>query len=352
MEIITDTRVLVQDNGQIDRFDGAKDTPQPNELYPVQDTGQILQDGKNDFKSNKLKSLAVSRVLPCSNPPEIRRTQRMFQCGDFLTFMVNEAKDMRLYKANFCRDRMCPACQQRRSRVVFHQVKDVCNSIVKAHPTYKYLLLTLTVPNVPIEDLNSKILEMGKAWLKLSRRVIFKKSVKGWFRTIEITYNAKTNTYHPHYHILLCVPSNYFTKNYIAQSKWLELWQDVMNDYSITQVDIRKIKPNPKKTGSDAISSASAEVGKYATKPSDYLKKTNTVDEYIADSKVVNELAKIIKGKKLIAFGGLMLEHVKLLDLQDVDESDLIKTGDEEESFKGVYTHTFHWNIGFTNYIG
>ena len=321
-------------------------------LYPVQATGQILQDGQNDFRTAKLKSLAVAKVLPAMNKTEISRSQRMFQCGDFLQFAVSESNDKRLFKANFCRDRMCPACQQRRSRVVFHQVKDVCESIAKVYPTYKYVLLTLTVPNVPIGELDDKMKQMGKAWLKLSRRVVFKKSVKGWFRTMEITYNSKSKTYHPHYHILLCVPSGYFTKNYIPHAQWLELWQTVMNDSSITQVDVRKITANKNRVGSDAISSAAAEVGKYATKPSDYLTKVNTIDQYIADALVVCDLAKVIKGKKLIAYGGLMLEHVKLLDLQDVDDSDLIKTGDEDESFKGVYTHTFHWNIGLTNYVG
>jgi len=322
------------------------------ELYSVQPTGEVLKDGRNDFRASKLKSLAVSKVLPTMTKSELSRSQRMYQCGDFLSFMVNESKDKKLYKANFCRDRMCPACQQRRSRVVFHQVKAVCESIAVSSPSFKYLLLTLTVPNVPISGLNDKMKQMVKAWFKLSRRALFKKSVKGWFRTMEITYNSKSKTYHPHFHILLCVPSGYFKKSYISHSRWLSLWQDVMNDDSITQIDVRKIKPNKNRVGVSALSSAAAEVGKYATKPSDYIKKVDTVDQYIADALIVGELAKIIKGKKLIAYGGLMLEHVKLLDLKDAEQSDLIKTGDEDESFKGVYTHTYHWNIGLTNYIG
>lgn len=277
----------------------------------------------------------------------------MYECGNELYFAISENKDRRLYSANFCRDRMCPSCQQRRSKVIFHQVHGVCESIGEAHPTYKYLLLTLTVPNVPIEKLSSKMAQMGAAWLKLSRRIRFKKSVKGWFRTMEITYNSKAKTYHPHYHILLCVPSSYFTKGYIPHGEWLSLWQDVMNDESITQVDVRKIKANVNRENSTDISSACAEVGKYATKPSDYLDKVDTVDMFVANKTVVCELAKVIKGKKLIAYGGLMLKHFKLLDLKDAESKDvdLVNIADQEDEFKGAYKQAFYWNIGLTNYI-
>ena len=341
MESINEPRASVQDD----------ETLSP--LYSIESTGEILKDKKTDFRTAKLKSLAVARVLPAKTKAELRRSSRMFDCGQFLTFAVSEAKDMRLYRANFCRDRMCPACQQRRSRIIFHQVKNVCNSILAQNPTYSFLLLTLTVPNVRIDELSSKISEMGKAWGKLVKRVRFKRSIKGWFRTLEITYNSKTQTYHPHYHILLCVPSGYFKKSYIKQAEWLELWRDVMKDEFITQVDIRKVKPNSKRADSTAISSACAEVGKYATKPSDYLKKVDSPDKYIANAEIVTDLVKIIKGRKLIAYGGIMLEHSVLLEQEDVesDDIDLIKVGDEDEDFRAAYVQTFHWNIGLTNYI-
>ena len=62
----------------------------------------------------------------------------------------------------------------------------------------------------------------------------------------------------------------------------------------ITQVDVRKVKPNPKRKGSTSIESAAAEVGKYATKPSNYIAKFN--DDYIASGDVVNDLAIALKG--------------------------------------------------------
>lgn len=319
----------------------------------IKGAGEILKDGSNDWQKQKLKSIAVSKVFKTDTKSMLGRSTRIFECASVLEFQFNASGERRLSRVWFCKDRMCPMCQKRRSLVVFHQVKNVCSEIIKDNPTYKFLLLTLTVPNVTIEDLPTKISEMSKAWKKMTLRKEFKKGVKGWFRTLEVTTNHERGDYHPHYHVLLCVQSNYFSKNYINQERWLELWQESMKDFSITQVDVRRIKPNPKKKGSDAISSGAAEVGKYATKPSDYLLKVPSKERYLAVEKTVQDLAEGIAKRKLVAFGGLMLTYSKMLDLQDVDSEsvDLVNTDGDSDQINAVATQIFKWNIGFNNYV-
>lgn len=316
-------------------------------------SGEFLRDSRHDWRKSKLKSIAVSRVMPQSDKYWLGRHQRMFDCGSSLQFAVSQSGEQRLYRANFCKDRMCPSCQRRKSLVAFHQVKNVCYSIRKENPTFKFLMLTLTVPNVPYEKLGDEITHMMKSFERLTKRAEVKRVVKGFFRALEITYNAEKETYHPHFHILLCVPSNYFTKNYIKQDRWLELWQESTRYSHITQVDIRVVKPNPKKKESSDVESASAEVAKYATKPSDYLWKLPNGD-YVACDVVVPELAKTLNHRKLISFGGLMLEHFKKLDLVDVDSEsvDLVHTDDNASDIEAVMIHVYRWDVGFKNYIG
>jgi plasmid rolling circle replication initiator protein Rep len=324
------------------------------EEAPIYDTGVILEDGKTDWQDQKLKSLAVSKVFKSNTKEMLKRSIRVFECANILAFAHDPKTNKRkLQSVWFCKDRMCPMCQKRRSLVVFHQVKNVCSAISKDFPTYKYLLLTFTVPNVKAEDLSDKISDMAKAWKRLILRKEFTKAIKGWFRTLEVTYNPERDDYHPHYHVLVCVPSGYFKKSYIKRDRWVGLWQEAMRDYSITQVDVRVIKPNPKKQGSDAISSVAAEVGKYATKPSDYLVKTLTEDRYRAVPNVVQDLAESLTRRKLVAFGGLMLKYSKLLNLQDVDSDsvDLIHTDGESEQTEAIAFEIYRWNIGFNNYV-
>ena len=326
------------------------------DLPVIHDSGEILEDS-TDWRTFKLKADSVSYAFQSAAYTKrevsfLKRSESISSCGSTLSFAVSSTGEKRLYQAFFCKDRMCPACQKRRSLVVFHQVKDVCLSLQSEYKSTRYLLLTLTVPNVSADDLPNEIKKMNKAWASLSRKVEFKKSIWGWFKALEITHNKKTNTYHPHFHVLLAVPAKYFKgQNYITQSRWLELWQMAMKNDYITQVDVRRVKPNPKRSGS-TIEAAAAEVGKYATKPSDYIKKVSN-DLYLADPKVVAELAEILKFKRLIAFGGRMKEHYKKLSLSDVDSEniDLINVSGESDQVDAVILQMYKWNIGLKQYI-
>ncbi len=101
----------------------------------------------------------------------------------------------------------------------------------------------------------------------------YTQAILGQFRSLEITYNAKRDDYHSHFHALLAVPPSYFNGThdlYIKQPEWVALWRDAMRvDYD-PSVDVRIIRANKNREGSDAISSAAAEVAKYAAKPNIY----------------------------------------------------------------------------------
>ena len=322
------------------------------DLPVVYDTGEILED-KTDWRTLKLKSFAVSKVMSGNDNFLLKRSVRIQSCGSTLHFASTVTGDKRLIRADFCKDRMCPACQKRRSLVVYHQVKDVCLSLQKQYVSTRYLMLTLTIPNVPIGSLRSSMSDMNKAWYKMVNRKEFKSAVWGWFKALEITYNSKTNTYHPHFHILLAVPNEYFKgKNYITQGRWLELWRLSMKMPHITQVDVRRIKANPNRQDSTEIESAAAEVGKYSTKPSNYIVKFK--DDYIANELVVNDLALALRGARLTSFGGRMKEHYQKLALDDAesDSVDLVHVTGESQLVDAVMVQVFKWNVGLRAYVG
>ena len=321
------------------------------DLPVIHGTGEILKDDRADWRNLKLKTQAVAGVLPIDSKYWLGRSQRMFECGSTLEFAVNAQGNKRLIRALFCRDRICPSCQKRRSMVMFHQVKAVCQVLQKQHPTMRYLLLTLTVPNVKAEKLSEEISNMTASFYRLMKRAEVKRATRGFFRALEVTYNGVRDDYHPHFHVLLAVPSGYFKKHYIRQSRWLDLWRESTRLPEITQVDIRPVKPNPKREGATDIESAAAEVGKYATKPSNYTCKDINGNWYAAE-KPVRELAASIKGKRLVAFGGVMKDIHAKLHLQDVesDNVDLVHTGEENQLIDAVMVQVFRWNVGLKQY--
>ena len=153
-----------------------------------------------------------------------------------------------------------------------------------------------------------------KAWDKLSKRKKFRIIVKGFFRVLEVTRNKKNGSLHPHFHIILVVPKSYGKKEdlYLSHAEILEMWRKAYNDDSITQVDIRIIKPkdtqeiiSPEVVQVKSLESAIAETCKYTFKDDDLLFGCKTPEEQN------NLLLTLIDGlhhRRLAHFGGVFKE--------------------------------------------
>ncbi len=275
-------------------------------------------------------------------------------CGSFLEFRHNKLKS-----ADFCRDRLCPLCAWRRTLKISGQVSKIVDFIT---PEYDFIFLTLTVPNCKGSDLPSVLTRMQHSFSKLRKRARFKGSIKGYFKSLEITHNLKKrsksyNTYHPHFHIILAVDKNYFKSNqYISRDKWLNMWRDSYGDQSITQVDVRKCKPKSNSSKEKSLASAVVEVAKYAVKASSYLgefdKKTG---EFLKpySNKIIDEsvltLNEALKYRRLVEMGGIFKEMHKKLNLDDCEDGDLVLTDNEEENTDNIdddnFIYVYRWSF-------
>lgn len=293
--------------------------------------------------------------------------QRVSDCGTFLEFTKKYSTDFivggfssetprqenennlensekfTLHNANFCRDRLCPMCSWRRSYKIFAQVSKIMNHIADK---YNFLFLTLTVPNVDADSLSDTIMDLNKSWDRLTKLKRFKSSVCGFFKSLEVTRNKKNGTYHPHFHIVLAVPLDYFqTDKYIPRDEWLSLWRKATRNPSITQVDIRKAKNKHNSESCSAVaalSSAVAEIAKYAVKSSDYLFQ----DKSLTDS-IVYTLSVALGGRRLCSFGGIFAEIQKQLQLDDVEDGDLVHINDDKINPEiAIQIYRYGWSCG------
>lgn len=267
-----------------------------------------------------------------------RRASRVSDCGSWLEFLERSSPEQgktvvgssfkyKLYRANFCRERLCPMCAWRRAYKIFGQMSQIMNYL---GGNYRFIFLTLTVPNCEPEELDNLIDDMLKGWHRLVNRKVFKTAVKGFFRALEATRNKKNGTYHPHFHVVLAVDPHYFKdERYIKRDEWLQLWQQSMKDDSITQVDVRVMKPkNTEKTGEtlgEALASAVAEAAKYAVKSADYVFEGNNK---LMDS-IVLTLSSALSHRRLTALGGVFKEAQEQLGLDDCEDGDLIHLDDD-----------------------
>ena len=221
----------------------------------------VLKNKQEIFfdKINKLKNnikITDKGIIRCAN------------CGDFCMFLATKNYDKtKLYSANFCGNRFCPMCAKRKALKDMVAL-DCMTKWILEKKERRFIFLTLTVPNVCADALDDKIREMNYAYDKFVRRKSFKKAVKGYVKKLELTYNKKADSYHPHFHILLSVSKGYFSNmnQYVKRDKWLSEWQTVMNDNDITQVDIRSFREN-----NDKEQKAILELAKYIAKDSQYM---------------------------------------------------------------------------------
>ena len=331
-----------------------------------------------------------------------KKAENVQRCASYLEFQkctVDESHHSKLVDANFCRDRMCSQCQWRKSMRQFSVAVKVGHELSRrekeaGRPESQFIFLTLTIPNVPLEKLSDAIDELFAGWKRLRERKKVRDIARLYYRNpydkrkviplayhraLEITYNATTNTFHPHIHAAIVVSPNYFKRGYIKQERWLEMWREAMRMPEITQVDVRKIRG---KKGQDEITSGFAEACKYSLK---YWASTLSKEELKRIKKkakaagvdfgmeghiwmretlektasVVQQLSSALQNRRLVQFGGILRDIKRELKLKDAEEGgDLVNTSDEKTECNcpvcgaDTISHLYRWFSDVRDYIG
>lgn len=286
------------------------------------------------------------------------KEKRVRDCGTWLMGDLYERDGEQKYVltgANFCRTMLCPMCQWRRALKLYSTMLRVWQYVFDDYhaiefdeskhrvlPQLRALLLTLTVPNVLGGDLRRTVLDMSDGWSRLRKLVRFD-AIKGYYRCLEVTYNASTDTYHPHYHVLLLVTDDYFDKSkvdYIHHDEWLDLWRQSMRDSSIAQVDIRALRGSTPQ----AMLKNLNECCKYTCKPSDFLQGS-----MVQRRKIVETVDKALDKVRRASFGGWLKDAKMALKLDDeLIESDSKPTSEWKKVVPNVW---YHWSSSVGDYI-
>lgn len=302
----------------------------------------------------------------CQYAGLVKRAAALRGCSTYLEFAVTD-DGLKLHQANFCRERLCPMCAWRRSRKIYSHMTKIMDAIAAEGRNIQYIMLTLTCRSVEGTELKAALDAMTKAWDRLCKRKRIKAAVAGWYRGIEITRdtdefvteqryraakryyqqrglavgdkNPNFGLYHPHIHCLLAVEPSYFAgKTYIKQTDWVDLWEHAMGTDYKPVVDVRRVRGQTVR--------AVAEVAKYAAKPGDYIQ----ADDADISADTVRTLDAALKGRRLVAFGGLLRDLHKRLNLDDEEDGDLIQTDEETAAADSILTITYVFNVGYNDY--
>lgn len=327
----------------------------------INQSGQPLEDrnsyGKDrNWKDRKIANIDLGNIMENLGLPQF---EQVHQCAEVLTFSVTDPtadkNGLRLKQAWFCKNKLCPVCSWRKSLLNAHQLMEVLQVAFERQPTARLIMITLSLKNCDGMDIASTIDKLNSSWRKMLKYKVIKRIMIGYFKSVEITYNPKTDSYHPHLHILAMVPSNYFTTNYINHDDWVALWQRATQVPYTPVVDVRrayfkdaqgKKQDITAKTANKAKKPV-AEVTKYVSKP---LGAHNLKDKK-RKQKVVSDLLTGLARKKHIHYGLLFGEiHKELHGKKHEEDDNLINFNEFSDDEKGLFEVVARWNWDRYNY--
>lgn len=185
-------------------------------------TNEVLHKMQDKQKFNRQfqkwyygMSEELKEVEPVRSDRIFNRGERIGSCLDYWFWDVyHQNKLMDLQKVNRCKNnRFCPNCRKfDLSKFIHNYGYTFKNLLLQGYNPY---LLTLTVPNVKGQELRNTIDKMNDSFnrfFKLFNQPIgqgmkgFKgRLIKfdGALKVLEITYNEKEDTYHPHFHCMV-----------------------------------------------------------------------------------------------------------------------------------------------------
>lgn len=329
-------------------------------FYNENNINNILHDLKKDGGKEvlwRVKRLITLRLAQAYKRIGSKKYKKILDCGGYLEFKRFSDNSMKLKTAYFCKIRLCPMCNWRRSKMIFANVSKIMGNISE---NYSFIFLTLTCKNVENINLKRQIDNLFSAYKKLSQLKRFEKAVRGYVRCFEITHNWKTHEYHPHFHCILAVDKSYFTTDlYICQDDWCLMWQSCLTvDYKPI-VDVRVFTESEKGKGKEV-----AEVAKYTIKSSNImanLKEINIYSKNIQDEvrsltdsltdEIVLTLDSALANRRLMGYGGVFKQKHKELNLKDIDD-DLVHTEvDSKQNILNYEIECYRWDIKLKNYV-
>lgn len=264
------------------------------------------------WDSHRANATAVQGLYEAA---ELKRyAERIRDCSKALGFAF-EAQDtgelkLRLQQAKFCRVRHCPVCQWRRSLMWRARFFQAIPRVMEEYPTGRWVFLTLTVKNCPLNELRDTLGVMNRAWNRMTVRKAF--PALGFVKSTEVT-RAANGEAHPHFHVLMLVSSSYFGGHYIKQAEWRELWQQALRVDYLPVVNVKAVKPKMGEPGS-GIAIALLETLKYGVKESDLLK----------DAEWLAELTRQLHKTRAVSVGGVLKQYLSEDEPEDLIHSEEI----------------------------
>ena len=179
------------------------------QLSPPENENTLLSLRKR-AKAKFFTNSYTRALASLKSPLQKSYNNTIFGCANLLKQTDNKIT------GSYCNNRWCVVCNRIRTAKLINGYQKSLDELPDKH------FVTLTIPNVSGQLLGATILLMIKKFTNL-RKYLHKKGIKiVGLRKIECTYNPITNTFHPHFHLI--VSTRMIAE--IMQQEWLKRYPD------------------------------------------------------------------------------------------------------------------------------
>ena len=258
-----------------------------------------------------------------------RYAERMDDCAQFLAFgLVPNADEgayqMKLRAARFCRVRTCMVCSWRRSLMYKARAFKALPKVLADFPDARFLFLTLTLKNCPVQELRNSIFHLNASFRRLAKLKYF--PAVGYIKTVEVTRGRKGDA-HPHLHILMMVKPSFFSHGYVKKKEWCAWWKRAAKVDYTPIIDVQAIEKKNSPLG------LLAEVVKYQTKPNDLI---------FSDRVWFLEYTHQVHRTNAFVLGGVFKDYFKELEKEETRE-EMINGNEETQDGVDEGELFFNW---------
>lgn len=280
------------------------------------------------------------------------RYERMKDCGTLLDVeFCHDCGAYHVRSTNLCRDRFCPTCNWRLSLQRYADLSRLFKDLYLAYPNAITTFVTLTVQNCKPEELNETMKKMSKAWNITLKRRGLARIVAGTARSVEVTYNKNTKTFHPHYHVMVVWNEN-ITNDESATSANANL----ISEWLISSLrcglksDI-KAQHGTKLYGEEAQNDENGKtftsLARAITETFKYSFKSKQLDDMPLN--IFRIFSAEFAGKRLVSFTGIVKEFAKKCEvnteeLNEENETKICSECGSQQLDKMIYQWSFGTN--------
>ena len=174
--------------------------PSPSFSDPVLDTLQQLTTKEQLAQTTGLRKRSIKRFLAQKIALELVDIHSTLEKAYWTTYYCNSElyQEGQKITGHYCGKRWCPVCISIKIAKLIKGYGPVVEKFKDPH------YVVLTVPNVPGHELRFTFEEFQHVFRKMNDNFKRRHDVKlQMIRTIESTYNKKTDLYHPHVNIIV-----------------------------------------------------------------------------------------------------------------------------------------------------